>query len=255
MKIIIMGTEQDLHAKAADLIGQQLREKPASVLGLATGSTPIGTYQELIRRYRAEKLDFSQATTFNLDEYYSLSDEHPQSYHAFMHEKLFDRINVPKERINIPSGTPLDVGAYCESYDKKIEAAGGIDLQLLGIGFNGHIGFNEPADQLEPNTHLIKLTENTIEANARFFDNPDEVPKYAITMGVGTILKSKKLLLLATGRSKSEIIHKLVYSGISTQLPASLLKLHPDATILVDQEAGILLKSMFNLGCEIVHEL
>lgn len=243
MKLQIAKTKGEVSQLAADRIQQLIEEKRQAVLGLATGSTPIGTYQELIRRYQAGKIDFSQVRTFNLDEYYGLDSNHPQSYHSFMKEKLFNHINVKGENIYIPSGIPEDVGQYCRAYEQKIEEVGGIDLQILGIGQNGHIGFNEPASELEPDTHLVRLASETIEVNARFFERKEDVPRYAITMGLQTILKARNLLLLVTGKEKAEIVQKLFDSGITTDIPASFLKLHQNVTVLVDEEAGSLVQN------------
>lgn len=240
MKIEIVKNKDEVSQLTTDFIEQLIKENPKAVLGLATGSTPIGTYQELIRRYEAGLIDFSQVVTFNLDEYYGLNSDHPQSYHSFMREQLFNHINVKDENIHIPTGTPEDVVQYCHMYEQKIEDVGGIDLQILGIGRNGHIGFNEPSTELQADTHLVRLTPETIEANSRFFEREEDVPQFAITMGIQTILKAKKVLLLATGKEKAEIVQRLFDSGITTDIPASLLKLHPQVTILVDQEAGSL---------------
>jgi len=241
MKIHIVSNKQEISRMAADLIQNLIKEKPDAILGLATGSTVIGTYEELICRYQKGSIDFSEVRTFNLDEYYGLESTHPQSYHMFIRTRLFDHINVRPENIHIPSGTPDNVEKYCRFYEQRIDNLGGIDLQLLGIGVNGHIGFNEPAGELQPDTHLVRLSEETIKANARFFDSEKEVPKQAITMGVQTIFKAKKVLLLATGKEKAPIIERLAVSGITTDIPASLLKLHPHVTIIVDKEAGSLL--------------
>ncbi len=243
VKLWIGEHAQAVAEHAVDLIEQTIKGKPACVLGLATGSTPLKTYQEMIRRYREGRLDFSQVTTFNLDEYYGLDENHPQSYHSFMYENLFRYINIPRERIHIPSGTPQDIEAYCRHYDQRIAESGGIDLQLLGIGPNGHIGFNEPADELQAGTHLVRLTEDTIQANARFFPSIDDVPRQAITMGMKTILSARKIILLAEGEGKAMIIKKLMESAITTRLPASFLRLHPDVTILIDREAAKYLPS------------
>lgn len=240
MKIEIAKNKDEVSQLTTDFIEQLIKENPKAVLGLATGSTPIGTYQELIRRYEAGLIDFSQVVTFNLDEYYGLNSDHPQSYHSFMRKQLFNHINVRVENIHIPSGTPEDVVQYCHMYEQKIEDVGGIDLQILGIGRNGHIGFNEPSTELQADTHLVRLAPETIEANSRFFEREEDVPQFAITMGIQTILKAKKVLLLATGKEKAEIVQRLFDSGITTDIPASLLKLHPQVTILVDQEAGSL---------------
>jgi glucosamine-6-phosphate deaminase len=244
MDLQVAKNKEEVSQLASDWIQQVITEKPSAVLGLATGSTPIGTYQELIRRYQAGKLDFSNVKTFNLDEYYGLKSDHPQSYHSFMKEKLFNHINIQEQNIYIPSGTPKDVVEYCRSYEQKIDEVGGIDLQILGIGQNGHIGFNEPANELQPDTHLVRLASETIEANARFFEREEDVPRFAITMGIQTILKAKNLLLLVTGKGKAEIVQKLFDSGITTDIPASLLKLHPNVTVLVDQEAGSLVQKI-----------
>jgi len=238
MHICKLESPQAVALKAADLIQDTMEQKPNCILGLATGSTPVATYQELIKRYKQGKLDFSQVKTFNLDEYYGLSQKHPQSYYTFMQETLFKHINLPSENIHIPLGTPEDIEAYCQEYEQRIINVGGIDLQILGIGNNGHIGFNEPAHQLEARTHLVRLSEKTIEANARFFTSKEEVPRYAITMGIRSILSAKKILLLALGKEKAEIIRKLTQTGVTPELPASFLRLHPEVYIIVDKEAG-----------------
>lgn len=238
MKLWIGSHAQELAEQAADRIEALVRRKPDAVLGLATGSTPLATYRELIRRFRAGRIDFSRVRTFNLDEYYGLGPDHPQSYHHYMYEHLFRHINIPNEHVHIPSGTVTDVESYCREYEDKIASCGGIDLQLLGIGVNGHIGFNEPAEELMPGTHLVKLTDETIRANARFFDSQAEVPRYAITMGMSTIMSARQILLLAEGESKAGIIRQLFDSGITTDIPASFLRLHRDVTVLVDRAAG-----------------
>jgi glucosamine-6-phosphate deaminase len=240
MKLQMAQTKDEVSQLAANMIQQIVKERPQAVIGLATGSTPIATYQELIQRYQDGEIDFSQVKTFNLDEYYGLDSRHPQSYHAFMRENLFNHINIKEENIHIPSGKPENVVTYCRAYEQRIEEVGGIDLQILGIGQNGHIGFNEPSNELQSDTHLVQLASETIEANARFFERKEDVPRYAITMGIQTILKAKSLLLLVTGKEKAEIIQKLFASGITTDIPASFLKLHQNVTVLVDQEAGSL---------------
>lgn len=241
MKLVIAENAQQVNYMAADMIEDLVKRKTDCVLGLATGSTPVGTYQELIARYDQNIIDFSQVTTFNLDEYYGLDVEHPQSYHTFMAKNLFDHINIPKNQINIPSGTVKDATEHCATYEKVILEAGGIDLQILGIGGNGHIGFNEPAEELRARTHLVELKEETIEANSRFFNDKEEVPKHAITMGIGTIFQARKILLIAVGEGKAKIIQDLLQSEITTNLPASMLKLHRDVTILVDRDAACLI--------------
>ena len=239
MKIIIEKNYSDLSKKAADIIEKEIKNKPNLILGLATGSTPVGTYKELIRRHKEEGLDFAKVTTFNLDEYLGIPHDHINSYHYFMYDNLFKHINIDEDNINIPNGNPEDVEEYCKSYDEDIEKQGGIDLQILGIGENGHIAFNEPDDKLYLGTHITDLTESTIKANARFFDSIEEVPKKAITMGLGSIMKSKKILLLANGKNKANIIRELLKDDVvSTHNPASLLLLHPDVTIILDEESA-----------------
>lgn len=239
MKIFIEKNYTDLSKRVADIIESEMKEKSNLVLGLATGSTPVGTYEELIKRYKEEGLDFSKITTFNLDEYLGIPHDHVNSYHYFMEENFFKSINIDNDKINIPNGNPENVEEYCKAYDKKIENQGGIDIQILGIGENGHIAFNEPDDKLYLGTHVTDLTESTIKANSRFFDSIDDVPKKAITMGLGSIMKSKKILLLASGKNKANTIKKLLKDGVvSTHNPASLLLLHPDVTIILDEEAA-----------------
>lgn len=243
MKIIVEKNYDEMSKKASEIIALEVKNNPHAILGLATGSTPIGTYKELIRMHKEENLDFSKIKTFNLDEYVGLDGDHPNSYRYFMDEELFNHINIAKENTNVPDGKTKDLLSFCRDYDKRIEEAGGVDLQLLGIGSNGHIAFNEPADELSANTSIVKLTEETINANARFFDSIDEVPKEAISMGIGGILKAKKILLLANGKGKAEAIKKLLNSDkVSTRLPASFLYLHPDVTIIVDEDAYSLVK-------------
>jgi glucosamine-6-phosphate deaminase len=249
MQLYMAEDSKALASMAADIIQQTIVHKPNCVLGLATGSTPIVTYQELIKRYKDGQMDFSQVKSFNLDEYYGLEPDHPQSYHAFMYEQLFQHINITAANIHIPSGTPENIEEYCKEYEQSIKDSGGIDIQLLGIGKNGHIGFNEPSKELETSTHLVRLTEGTIEANARFFATKEEVPQYAITMGIGSIFAAKKIILLAHGEEKAKIIHKLFETGITTDIPASILRLHPNVTILVDQKAGSLVKGYIKEYC------
>ena len=243
MQLFVEKDYSAMSKKAAQIFEDEIRKKPDLVLGLATGSTPIGTYKELIRRHKEEGLDFSQVISFNLDEYYGLTPDNPQSYNYFMFENLFNHINIQRKNIHIPDGRASDIENYCKEYDKQVEKCGGIDLQLLGIGVNGHIGFNEPSDELVVGTHLTDLTEDTIKANSRFFDSADEVPKKAITMGLGSIMKAKKILMLVSGKNKAPIMAKLLKDGIvTTQNPASFLLLHPDATIILDEEAATELK-------------
>ncbi len=238
MEIIISENYERLSKIAADLVAQTLNRKPNAVLGLATGSTPLGLYKELVRMHLAEGLDFSRVTTFNLDEYVSLSPSHPQSYHHFMYENLFKHINVQPQNVNLPSGTTDNYEAFCAWYEKRIADCGGIDLQILGIGTTGHIAFNEPASSLRSRTGLNTLSRQTIEDNARFFDRPQDVPVYAITMGVGTILEARKIVLLASGQKKAAAIAAAVEGPITQMNTASALQLHRDTVVLLDEEAA-----------------
>lgn len=230
-----------LSKRAASIVASQVVLKPQSVLGLATGSTPVGMYKKLINLYQQGDLDFSQVVTFNLDEYYQLPVTHQESYHFFMHEKLFAGINVRPENIHIPNGNCADITEECADYDKAIKEAGGIDLQVLGIGVNGHIGFIEPADKLSIGTNLIDLSAETIESNSRFFNSGDEVPKQAVTVGLGTILKARRIVLLANGEKKAAAIKETVSGYVTTQTPSSLLQIHPDVTLVLDEEAAKLI--------------
>lgn len=223
---------------AADLIEAQVQVKPNSVLGLATGSTPLGTYQELTRRHQEGRLDFSKVITFNLDEYVGLPATHEQSYHYFMHHHLFDHINVPPEHVYIPSGTVHDFTRHCEWYEAQIRDVGGIDLQLLGIGGDGHVAFNEPGSSLGSRTRLKTLTEQTVQDNARFFETEEEVPRFAITMGVGTILEARRIVLVASGEAKAEPIARCIEGPVTAQVTASALQLHRDVVIVIDEAAA-----------------
>ena len=243
MRIIKVSTYEELSKKAAQMIASQLILKPNSVLGLATGSTPIGTYEELVRMYKSSDIDFYNTVTFNLDEYHGLSPENEQSYIYFMKDKLFKHVNIRTENIHIPSGQAQNIDAECSAYDNKILDFGGIDIQLLGIGRNGHIGFNEPDVKFEALTHLVELDTDTIEANARFFDSIEEVPTQAISMGIKNIMHARKIVLVACGREKAETIQKMIHGDIVPELPASVLQLHPDVTVIVDEEAGALIKA------------
>ena len=237
VKIIRCATPEEVGKRAADLYTALLQEKPACLLGLATGSTPLPLYRELVRRCEAGELDFSRVRSANLDEYKGLSGDHPQSYRYFMNENLFKHINIDKERTIVPDGLTDDVEAMCEAYEEKIEEWGGIDLQLLGIGHDGHIGFNEPADHFPVGTHCVDLTEETIEANKRFFASKDDVPRQAYTMGVGTIMNARKVLLIASGKDKAEIIKKSFFGPVTPEVPASILQMHPDFTLVADEAA------------------
>jgi len=241
MRIIVVDNYEEMSKKAAMMIASQVMLKPNSVLGLATGDTPLGMYKELIQLFNKNEVDFKEVTTFNLDEYYGINRENPQSYYNYMMVNLFDNININKENINVPDGTALDVDAACSAYEDKIKEAGGIDMQVLGIGGNGHIGFNEPDVNFEAATHLVNLDEQTIEANSRFFDSVEDVPIKAISMGIKTIMNSKKIILLANGISKAGSIERALKGKISPNIPASILQLHNDVTIILDSEAASLL--------------
>jgi glucosamine-6-phosphate deaminase len=241
MLVIIKENYEEISKEAARLIAELIQKKPNCVLGLATGSTPLGFYKELIRMHNEERLDFSQVTTFNLDEYVGLPRGHSQSYYNFMHENLFKHININQNSIHIPNGMAEDIEQECEDYEKEIARAGGIDLQVLGIGANGHIAFNEPLSSLGSRTRIKTLTEKTRRDNARFFSSMDEVPKYAITMGVGTIMETRSIILLASGKSKAEAICKTVEGPITAMVPATMVQMHARAIIIVDVEAASLL--------------
>lgn len=241
MRIIITESYEEMSTAAARIVAGQLYLKPNSVLGLATGSTPLLMYQKLVQVHEQIGLDFSEAISFNLDEYLGLEPENPQSYHYFMHEHFFDKINIKPENIYIPNGNPDNLVKECKHYDKLIANKGGMDLQILGIGQNAHIGFNEPDIKFEATTHKVKLDEETIEANARFFTTPKDVPRYAISMGIKTIMLAKKVILLANGKNKAEAIYKAIYGGVRPDAPASILQLHQDVIVIVDKEAAALL--------------
>ncbi len=238
MEIIIQPTPDDACCIAARIIARQIQTKPDSVLGLATGSTPVLLYRELVRMHREEGLDFSRVTTFNLDEYIGLPPNHPQSYNRFMHENLFDGINIPRERIHIPDGVTNDIPGFCAKYEQDIVDAGGIDIQVLGIGTDGHVGFNEPSSSLASRTRIKTLTPRTLADNARFFDNPNAQPHHVITMGIGTIMESRRILMLAFGSNKAEAIAAAMEGPITSMMPASILQMHPSVHVLLDEEAA-----------------
>lgn len=242
MEVIIAKTYEEMSREAAREVADVLNAKPNAVLGLATGSTPLGVYQELAKMHQRGELDFSHATTFNLDEYVGLPGNHPQSYHHFMHENFFRHINIPPQHIHIPSGTTNNYRAFCDWYEQRIVEAGGIDLQILGIGSDGHIGFNEPGSSLASRTRLKTLAKPTIDDNARFFARREDVPIYAITMGVGTILEARKILLLANGAKKADAIAAAVEGPVTSMITASALQLHPDTLVYVDEPAAEKLK-------------
>ena len=241
MKILVCKDYDAMSQKAAQVVASQITLKPNSVLGLATGSTPVGMYQQLVEMHEKKIINFSQIKTFNLDEYCDILQSDPQSYHYFMQENFFGKVNLSQEQINLPSGIVENLDAYCYDYDNLIEKSGGIDLQVLGIGNNAHIGFNEPGGYFAKGTHVVKLDESTREANARFFSSIEEVPKQAITMGVGTIFKSKRIMLLASGEGKSKAVHDTVHGEIQSKVPSSILNLHSDVIMILDENAGALL--------------
>ena len=238
MVVRICKDTQAMGKAAAALFVALATENPSAVFGLATGSTPIPTYSEMAAAYTAGAVDFSGITTFNLDEYVGLSPEHPQSYRYFMETNLFKHVNIPSENTHVLSGLATDPEAECAAYEAMIDEAGGIDLQILGIGNNGHIAFNEPAEAFAPVTHTVRLTESTIEANKRFFDSIDDVPRSAYTMGIGSIMKAKKIVLLANGEAKADAIKAMVEGPVTPSCPASILQLHPNCVVLVDEAAA-----------------
>lgn len=238
MEVIIREDAEAGCLLAAKIIAKLVREKPHAVLGLATGRTPLRLYQELIRMHRAEGLDFSRVTTFNLDEYVGLPPEHEQSYRYFMRENFFRHINIDQTRTHVPNGTAVDLHAECRAYEEKIVAAGGIDLQLLGLGRNGHIGFNEPTGSLRSRTWIKILSEQTLRDNSDVFGSLESMPRHAITMGIGTILDAKRCLLIAFGPSKTRAVERMVEGPLSAMCPASALQLHPRATVVLDESAA-----------------
>ena len=237
MRIICAKDYKEMSEMAADIIGAQVLLKPDAVLGLATGSTPIGTYEELVRRYEAGRLDFSKIKTVNLDEYRGLTRDNDQSYYYFMHSHLFDHININKNNTKVPDGMEPDALKAGQDYENIIKNYGGIDLQLLGLGNNGHIGFNEPGDEFVDKTHVVDLTESTIEANKRFFASIDDVPKQAYTMGIGSIMRAKRVLMVVNGKGKAEIVKEAFFGPITPKVPASILQLHNDFILIGDVEA------------------
>ncbi len=238
MEVVIKRDYEQMSKAAAQLVVDVLNTKPNAVLGMATGSTPLGLYQELVRLYKAGHVDFSRVTTFNLDEYVGLPANHPQSYHYFMREHFFQHVNIPQHNINIPSGTTSNYPAFCQWYEGRIAECGGIDLQILGIGSDGHIAFNEPGSSLSSRTRLKTLSKQTIDDNARFFERRESVPVYAITMGVGTILDARRLVLVASGKTKAKAIAHAVEGPVTSMVTASAIQLHRDATVIVDGEAA-----------------
>ncbi len=238
--ITIFVTEdyESMSKKAANMVAGQMNLKTDSVLGLATGSTPEGMYRELVTLYKNNDIDFSEITSFNLDEYYQLSPENDQSYAYYMDKHLFHHVNMKAEAIYIPSGMAEDIEGVCSDYDRLIEEHNNIDIQVLGIGTNGHIGFNEPDVKFEAGTHLVELDQETIEANSRFFACIEDVPKKAISMGIRNIMHAKKLILIANGQSKAEVLYKMLFGPVTPNIPASVIQLHNDATLILEKEAA-----------------
>ena len=237
MRIYKAKDYEEMSRKAAGIVSAQIIMKPDCVLGLATGSTPLGLYKQLIEWYRSGDLDFSGVRTVNLDEYKGISRENNQSYYYFMHQNLFDHVNIPIENTHLPNGMEPDSDRECKRYTELIQSLGGVDLQLLGIGHNGHIGFNEPADAFDKLVHCVNLTQSTIEANKRFFASAEEVPKQAYTMGIQTIMRSKKILIIANGEGKADIVRDAFFGPITPRVPASVLQLHNDVTLVADEAA------------------
>jgi len=237
MKFIVCENYEEMSAQGAKIVIDIMKQKQNAILGLATGSTPVGLYKELISAYKNGEISFKETKTFNLDEYYPISKSNDQSYDYFMKDNLFNHVDIDLTNTDIPNGEAKDPVSECEDYEKRIAASEGVDIQILGIGQNGHIGFNEPDDFLYASTHCTDLTQNTIEANSRFFASVDEVPTKALTMGIGTIMKAKKIILLASGESKKAAIAALLDDKITPNVPATMLKLHDDVTIICDKAA------------------
>ena len=237
MKLIICENYEEMSKKGAEIIAELLKAKPDCVLGLATGSTPVGMYDELARMNKAGEITFKDVTSYNLDEYYPLAPTHDQSYRYFMNKNLFDKVDIDKSKTHVPDGLAADPAAMGKAYDEAIEAAGGIDLQVLGLGPNGHIAFNEPEEALYAGTHLTGLTDSTIEANSRFFASKADVPTQAVTMGIGSIMKAKKIITLASGKGKHDAVSKILSGRITTSCPGTLLLAHADVTLIIDRAA------------------
>lgn len=238
MTICIEKDYEAMSKAAAEMLLGAVKENPEVVLGLATGSTPIGMYQEVVKAYERGEADFSKVVSYNLDEYYPIAHDNDQSYHYFMKETLFKHINIDMANTHVPSGETVDVAKTAEEYDRAIYEIGGVDLQVLGIGNNGHIGFNEPAEVFAKGTGLVDLTESTISANSRFFASIDDVPKKAVSMGIATIMQAKQIMLMASGKGKAEIIEKTIFGEITPEVPASALQLHRNVTFFLDEEAA-----------------
>lgn len=241
MNVLIYDSEEQIGIAAGNYMCGQVLQKPDSVLGLATGSTPLKPYGQMIELYKKGVVDFSKVTTFNLDEYVNLDVNDKNSYHSFMHENLFDHINIPADQINFLDGNAEDPEEECRRYEKKIKKAGGIDIQLLGIGSNGHIAFNEPADCFQRWSHVVTLKESTVKDNSRFFKSIDEVPTQALTMGIGSIMQAKKILIIAIGENKAKAIKQLIDGNVTPMCPASVLQFHTDVTLMLDRAAAALI--------------
>lgn len=241
IEVNVFDTYEQLSEAAASFIAERMKANPNIILGLATGSSPVGMYDALTAKYEAGEIDFSAVRSFNLDEYYPLPPENDQSYRYFMNENLFDRVNIDKANTRVPNGMAKDVEAECADYDVAVAAAGGTDVQVLGIGGNGHIGFNEPAEAFTAGTHKVTLTENTIKANARFFASEADVPRYAVTMGMGCIMSAKSIVLVANGKAKAQAIADMLTGDVDPLCPASILQLHPEVHVFIDKEAASLL--------------
>lgn len=241
MEVIIKSNYDEICQEAARIIWEEWRIKRNLVLGLATGATPLGVYKEITELHRKGEIDFTEVVTFNLDEYLGLEKDHPQSFAFYMEENLFKHINIKKDNTFRLQGRPSDIEAHCREYEEKIKKRGGIDVQILGIGRNGHIGFNEPGSSLSSRTRVKTLVEETVKDNARFFKSEEEVPRFCLTMGIGTVMEAKMIILLASGKNKCDAVFKAVEGPVTASVPASILQLHPRVKILVDEEAGSLL--------------
>ena len=240
MEFIVAKNYEEMSRKAADVIAELVARKPSCILGLATGSTPEGLYAQLVKDCQEGKISFKDVSTYNLDEYRGLENDHPQSYHYFMEQHLFNHVDIDLAATHVPDGSNPDAAAACADYEAAIKASGGVDLQLLGLGHNGHIGFNEPADTFAKETNCVELTRSTIEANSRLFDHIDEVPTQAYTMGIGTIMRAAKILVVANGEGKAQIVRDAFFGPVTPQVPASILQFHPDVTVIVDEAAASL---------------
>ncbi len=241
MNVLVFDTEEQIGVAAGYYMCGQVLQKPESVLGLATGSTPLRAYEHMVSLYKQGAVDFSRVTTFNLDEYCRLDVKDKNSYHSFMYENLFNHINIPEENINFLNGNAWDLETECKNYENRIKAAGGIDIQLLGIGSNGHIAFNEPASAFQRWSHVVKLKESTIKDNSRFFDSIEDVPTEAVTMGIGSIMQAKRILIIALGQKKAKAIQQVIDGNVTPQCPASILQFHKDVTLMLDRDAASLL--------------